>query len=186
MTPSQIGIVLRDSYGIAQVKSVTGNKILRILKTASESALCVVRLSRVALRGSLSVIDRERTWLLIANTPTTDLAPELPEDLYHLIKKAVAIHKHLASNRKDMDSKFRMVLIEARIHRYARSRIVARPCPDGVVAIAVLHDTTSAPDSCPRTSSTRRTRLRPSSRRLLAVLLHLVIPSRLGAEETSG
>ena len=36
MTPSQIGIVLRDSYGIAQVKSVTGNKILRILKTASE------------------------------------------------------------------------------------------------------------------------------------------------------
>lgn len=36
MTPSQIGIVLRDSYGVAQVKSVTGNKILRILKTASK------------------------------------------------------------------------------------------------------------------------------------------------------
>lgn len=33
MTPSQIGIVLRDSHGIAQVKSVTGNKILRILKS---------------------------------------------------------------------------------------------------------------------------------------------------------
>ena len=33
------------------------------------------------------------------------------------MKKAVAIHKHLAVNRKDMDSKFRMVLIEARIHR---------------------------------------------------------------------
>ena len=38
MTPSQIGIVLRDSYGVAQVKSVTGNKILRILKTASKSS----------------------------------------------------------------------------------------------------------------------------------------------------
>lgn len=32
MTPSQIGVVLRDSHGIAQVKSVTGSKILRILK----------------------------------------------------------------------------------------------------------------------------------------------------------
>merc|ERR1711974_513430 len=80
MTPSQIGIVLRDSYGVAQVKSVTSNKIVRILKSAN-------------------------------------LAPEIPEDLFHLMKKAVAIHKNLAVNRKEMDLKFRMVLIEARIHR---------------------------------------------------------------------
>jgi small subunit ribosomal protein S13e len=33
LTPSQIGVILRDSHGIAQVKSVTGNKILRILKS---------------------------------------------------------------------------------------------------------------------------------------------------------
>ena len=33
LTPSQIGVVLRDSYGVAQVKNVTGNKILRILKS---------------------------------------------------------------------------------------------------------------------------------------------------------
>ena len=32
-TPSQIGVVLRDSHGVAQVKVVTGNKILRILKS---------------------------------------------------------------------------------------------------------------------------------------------------------
>jgi len=32
-TPSQIGVILRDSQGIAQVKAVTGNKILRILKS---------------------------------------------------------------------------------------------------------------------------------------------------------
>jgi small subunit ribosomal protein S13e len=31
-TPSQIGVTLRDSHGVAQVKVVTGNKILRILK----------------------------------------------------------------------------------------------------------------------------------------------------------
>ncbi|XP_027181866.1 40S ribosomal protein S13-2-like [Coffea eugenioides] len=48
------------------------------------------------------------------------LAPEIPEDLYHLIKKAIAIRKHLERNRKDKDSKFRLVLVESRIHRLAR------------------------------------------------------------------
>ncbi|KAI5064060.1 hypothetical protein GOP47_0020730 [Adiantum capillus-veneris] len=32
LTPSQIGVILRDSHGIGQVKSVTGSKVLRILK----------------------------------------------------------------------------------------------------------------------------------------------------------
>jgi hypothetical protein len=32
-TPSQIGVVLRDSHGVALVRVVTGNKILRILKS---------------------------------------------------------------------------------------------------------------------------------------------------------
>lgn len=48
------------------------------------------------------------------------LAPEIPEDLYHLIKKAVAIRKHLEKNRKDKDSKFRLILVESRIHRLSR------------------------------------------------------------------
>eukprot|EP00871_Galdieria_phlegrea_P003050 jgi/Galph1/3746/GphlegSOOS_G2380.1 len=48
------------------------------------------------------------------------LAPEIPEDLYFLIKKAVAVRKHLERNRKDKDSKFRLILIESRIHRLAR------------------------------------------------------------------
>jgi small subunit ribosomal protein S13e len=48
------------------------------------------------------------------------LAPEIPEDLYFLIKKAVAIRKHLERNRKDKDSKFRLILVESRIHRLAR------------------------------------------------------------------
>jgi small subunit ribosomal protein S13e len=50
----------------------------------------------------------------------TGLAPELPEDLYHLIKKAVNIRKHLEKHRKDKDSKFRLILVESRIHRLAR------------------------------------------------------------------
>eukprot|EP00735_Rhodelphis_limneticus_P009234 TRINITY_DN2627_c0_g1::TRINITY_DN2627_c0_g1_i1::g.26046::m.26046 TRINITY_DN2627_c0_g1::TRINITY_DN2627_c0_g1_i1::g.26046 ORF type:complete len:162 (+),score=49.95,sp/P59224/RS132_ARATH/84.11/6e-89,Ribosomal_S13_N/PF08069.7/5.1e-29,Ribosomal_S13_N/PF08069.7/1.9e+03,Ribosomal_S15/PF00312.17/4.2e-22 TRINITY_DN2627_c0_g1_i1:32-487(+) len=83
LTPSQIGVILRDSHGIAQVKSVTGNKILRILKA-------------------------------------NGLAPEIPEDLYHLVKKAVAVRKHLERNRKDKDGKFRLILVESRIHRLSR------------------------------------------------------------------
>jgi small subunit ribosomal protein S13e len=48
------------------------------------------------------------------------LAPSIPEDLWHLVKKAVAVRKHLEVNRKDKDSKFRLILIESRIHRLAR------------------------------------------------------------------
>merc|ERR1712098_854405 len=63
LTPSQIGVILRDSHGVAQVRFVTGNKILRVLKAKG-------------------------------------LAPDIPEDLYHLIKKAVAIRKHLKETGK--------------------------------------------------------------------------------------
>ena len=48
------------------------------------------------------------------------LAPEIPEDLYFLIKKAVSVRKHLERNRKDKDSKFRLILVESKIHRLAR------------------------------------------------------------------
>ena len=48
------------------------------------------------------------------------LAPSIPEDLWHLIKKAITVRKHLETNRKDRDSKYRLILIESRIHRLAR------------------------------------------------------------------
>jgi len=83
LTPSQIGVILRDSHGIGQVKNITGTKIVRILKA-------------------------------------NGLAAQIPEDLYHLIKKAVAIRKHLEKNRKDKDSKFRLILVESRVHRLSR------------------------------------------------------------------
>lgn len=86
------GVILRDSHGVAQVRFVTGNKVLRILKKKG-------------------------------------LAPELPEDLYFLIKKAVAIRKHLERNRKDRDAKFRLILVESRIHRLARYYKTKRVLP---------------------------------------------------------
>lgn len=78
-----LGVILRDSFGVAQVRWLAGNKILRILKSKG-------------------------------------LAPDIPEDLYQLVKKAVAIRKHLGRNAKDKDSKFRLILVESRIQRLAR------------------------------------------------------------------
>ncbi|KAI6648971.1 Ribosomal protein S13 [Oopsacas minuta] len=92
MQPSQIGVILRDCNGIAQVKNITGNKILRILKAKG-------------------------------------LAPTLPEDLYYLIKKAVNIRKHLEKNKKDKDSKFRLILVESRLYRLSRYYRTTRILP---------------------------------------------------------
>jgi small subunit ribosomal protein S13e len=83
MTPSQIGVVLRDSHGIGQVSSVTGRKVQRLLRK-------------------------------------NGLAPDIPEDLYHLIKQAVNIRKHLEKTRKDKVAKYRLILTESKIHRIVR------------------------------------------------------------------
>ena len=48
------------------------------------------------------------------------MAPALPEDLHHLIRKAINIRKHLEKNRQDRDAKFRLICVESRIHRLAR------------------------------------------------------------------
>jgi len=57
------------------------------------------------------------------------MAPALPEDLYYLIKKAVNIRKHLERGRKDKDSKYRLILVESRIHRLARYYKTKRQLP---------------------------------------------------------
>eukprot|EP00382_Lankesteria_abbotti_P011070 CAMPEP_0113858032 /NCGR_PEP_ID=MMETSP0372-20130328/10853_1 /TAXON_ID=340204 /ORGANISM="Lankesteria abbotti" /LENGTH=139 /DNA_ID=CAMNT_0000834673 /DNA_START=55 /DNA_END=471 /DNA_ORIENTATION=+ /assembly_acc=CAM_ASM_000359 len=83
LTPSQIGVQLRDGKGIPKCKYVTGFQILRILRN-------------------------------------NGLAAEIPEDLYFLMKRARTIRKHMEKNMKDYDAKFRMILVESRIHRLAR------------------------------------------------------------------
>eukprot|EP01015_Nassula_variabilis_P013361 TRINITY_DN20_c0_g1_i2.p1 TRINITY_DN20_c0_g1~~TRINITY_DN20_c0_g1_i2.p1 ORF type:complete len:175 (+),score=38.22 TRINITY_DN20_c0_g1_i2:66-590(+) len=92
MTPSQIGVFMRDQHGVPLVKYITGQKVLRILKK-------------------------------------NGCAPQIPEDLYNLIKKAVSVRKHLERNRKDKDSKFRLILIESRIHRLTRYYRLRRVLP---------------------------------------------------------
>ena len=44
--------------------------------------------------------------------------------------QAVSMRKHLELNRKDKDGKFRLILVESRIHRLARYyRVRTAPCP---------------------------------------------------------
>jgi small subunit ribosomal protein S13e len=110
LTPSQIGVQLRDSQGIAQVRFVTGNKILRILKS----------------EGLAPQIPEDLYHLIVSHDADTGVSPGQSTDnpasrvFTHLQKKAVSVRKHLERNRKDMDSKFRLILIESRIHRLTR------------------------------------------------------------------
>ena len=49
-----------------------------------------------------------------------NLAPEIPEDLYSLMRKAVQVRKHIEKNNRDIGSKYRLILIESKIHRLVR------------------------------------------------------------------
>lgn len=44
----------------------------------------------------------------------------MPEDVYCLIKKAVNIRRHLEKCKKDKDAKYRLILVESKIHRLGR------------------------------------------------------------------
>lgn len=82
-SPSKIGLILRDSYGIPSVKDATDEKIVEILKK-------------------------------------NNLAPEIPEDLGNLIKKAIKLRKHLEKNKKDLHNKRGLQLIESKIYRLVK------------------------------------------------------------------
>lgn len=48
------------------------------------------------------------------------MAAKIPEDLYHLIKKAMNIWKHLEKNKNDKDAKYWLTIKESWIHRITR------------------------------------------------------------------
>jgi small subunit ribosomal protein S15 len=77
---SGIGIVLRDTYGIPDVKLLTGKSVSNILREKS-------------------------------------LLPELPEDLVALMRRSVAIRKHLGTNRHDEPARRGLLLTESKIRR---------------------------------------------------------------------
>lgn len=80
MSTSQIGLTLRDSYGVPDVEKITKKKIGKILEE----------------KGA---------------------APQIPEDINNLIKKAIQLKKHLIIHKKDMHSKRGLQLITSKINR---------------------------------------------------------------------
>ncbi|HHQ45405.1 MAG TPA: 30S ribosomal protein S15 [Candidatus Altiarchaeales archaeon] len=78
--PSMIGLILRDQYGVPDVRQVTGKKIAGILEEKG-------------------------------------VAPDLPEDLYSLIAKAVKLREHLGKNSRDVHNRRGLHLIESKIRR---------------------------------------------------------------------
>ena len=82
-SPPEIGMILRDVYGIPKVKKVLGMSILQILKKHN-------------------------------------LQPKIPYDLMCLIRKSVALQKHLSAHKKDFTAKRGYQLTVAKIRKLAR------------------------------------------------------------------
>lgn len=82
-TTALIGLILRDSYGVPDVKKVYGQSITDLL--------------------------RER-----------GIVFKVPEDIANLMRKAIVVHDHLQTNRKDVHNKRNFHLIEAKIRRLER------------------------------------------------------------------
>ncbi|MBD3259293.1 30S ribosomal protein S15 [Candidatus Woesearchaeota archaeon] len=80
---SQIGLELRDSYGIPEVKAIVKKKISKILEEKK-------------------------------------LQKKLPEDLSALIKRSIAIRKHMQSNKHDKTAKRGLQLTDSKINRLAK------------------------------------------------------------------
>jgi len=78
-----------------------------------------IPLAKMVTKKKITQILRER-----------GLAPEIPEDLYNLIRRAMRVRRHLEEHPKDYHSKRGLQLIESKIRRlvrYYKSRRVLPP-----------------------------------------------------------
>lgn len=82
-TSSEIGLILRDTYGIPYIKGTVGKRINQILK--------------------------ERSML-----------PKIPDDLLALIKRGIALKKHMEKNNKDNTALRGIQLTESKIKRLVK------------------------------------------------------------------
>lgn len=80
---SEIGLILRDTYGIPDVKTI--------------------------LKKSITIILKEKK-----------IAKKVPEDLTALIKKDIALVKHLELNKKDEVARRGLLLVESSIGRLSK------------------------------------------------------------------
>lgn len=80
MGPAQIGMALRDQYGVPNVKAITKKRVNQILTEKK-------------------------------------LASDIPRDLLNLIRRSVALQKHMEANTKDFSSKRGYQLTVSKIRR---------------------------------------------------------------------
>lgn len=80
---SEIGVLLRDSYGIPSVKAICKKNVSNILKEK-------------------------------------DILPNIPEDLMALIKKNIAVRKHLETNKQDKTALRGLQLTDSKIKRLVK------------------------------------------------------------------
>ncbi|MBU0757679.1 MAG: 30S ribosomal protein S15 [Nanoarchaeota archaeon] len=82
-TSSQIGLHLRDTYGIPDIKLIAQSSISEILKKKK-------------------------------------LLAEIPEDLMFVLKRVVALQKHLETNKHDEVGKRGIILAESKVKRLVK------------------------------------------------------------------
>lgn len=83
ITPSEIGLRLRDEYAIPLAKPILGKAIADVL------------------------VDN-------------DIIRDMPEDLEHLVMKALGLQKHLRTHNSDHRNVRSLELIESKIHRLSK------------------------------------------------------------------
>ena len=71
-------------------------------------------LEETAFYRIASLLDEKREYIL---------------DLYYLMKRAVAMRKHIEKNNRDKDSKYRLILVESKIHRQVRYYKLTKQIP---------------------------------------------------------
>jgi len=92
--PAKIGVLMRDQYGIPNLRAVLGMPLAAFLK-------------------------KEK------------VAPEYPEDLLNLIKKAVRMTTHLKNSKKDIHNNVKLGHVESKINRLVKYYSSKGQLPEG-------------------------------------------------------
>jgi len=103
LTPSQIGIKLRDQHAIPLIKSITKKSMGQGIKLRDQHAIPLIK---SITKKSMGQILEEH-----------DLKAEMPEDLENIVRKAIGLQKHLKANKGDNRNVRSLELIEAKVHR---------------------------------------------------------------------
>ncbi len=94
VSPARIGILMRDQYAIANLRTILGMSLTAFLR-------------------------KEK------------MAPEYPEDLLDLIKKAVRMSAHIKGAKKDVHNKVKLDHVESKIHRLVKYYSSKGMLPEG-------------------------------------------------------